>query len=135
MNHIIGIPVKTLSIAIPIDSETPTEPGKNTDASDTDAKGPNNTETPTDGDFTEQTGGSASQSAPENKGEDIKGGNHTAHSIPKTGADEPLSETAFWVCVTVPLLIALNILSDKWRKKHGKKTFAQRIKDAINNKL
>lgn len=117
------------------DSETPTEPGKNTDASDTDAKGPNNTETPTDGDFTEQTGGSASQSAPENKGEDIKGGNHTAHSIPKTGADEPLSETAVWVCVTVPLLIALNILSDKWRKKHGKKTFAQRIKDAINNKL
>ncbi|MCH5192101.1 MAG: leucine-rich repeat protein [Oscillospiraceae bacterium] len=54
-------------------------------------------------------------------------------SIPNTDSENETVENILWIGLTVPLLIALNILSDKWRKKHGKKTFIERIKDAVND--
>ncbi len=84
-----------------------------------------------------QSGSKAPSAADANTQKDKQEPNAVpAPSIPKTGGDKEDAdtvETVLWVCVTVPLLIVLNILDDKWRKKHGKKTFAQRIEDAAND--
>ena len=56
-----------------------------------------------------------------------------APAIPNTDSENEKVENIVWIVLTVPLLIALNILDDKWRKKHGRKTFAERVKDAVND--
>lgn len=61
--------------------------------------------------------------------------NITVPSIPKTDVDEETTEDVIWAVCLIPLLIVLNILYDKWCKEHGKKTFAMRVEDAVNDRF
>ena len=126
------------------DNNQPTEPNDNRQTgSEANGENPNNAEASEAG---EAQNGSVGQNSAEQENVPTASGKPAASvevktnpakkaAIPKTGGDENALETALWICVTVPALIILNVLDDKRRKKRGKKTLAQRIEDAANDRF